>query len=1237
MRALPLLFCCCCFVLRSLAQTTLPPASPAGRNMDIPAIIRQNQMRLPAPFRSVDRDRLTHPAWRTTAGPTIQQSGDLPPMIRQSMVRKSATPSLTILRSLPAAIPRSASPSPSAPTTSTTLPRSTPRRNSTPSAATPPRRNTILSNTTECRDTSFVRMLGLTNSVIDLITSTHTKDDGVLLAGLSYDSVIPRGYWHENGFIVKTDNNGNILWSRTFDNRNPLNIFSQVYFNQVKELQNGDILVSGITDTAGGSKPITTVFRLDPQGNIVWYSHLETQLSFQGQWMYFSINNMTEGQNGEFLLAGSTISVNSGAHYETVVRLDQAGSPIWDMNFPNQGDYNLGAEGLNAFIDNGNVLFVGMSHGYGLGNVPEAVNFLRLDYTDGHLLSRKFFTVDYPTANPTVLLSKQFTYYYNSARKLPNGHIIVYGPLFSAYMSITDTLDYFGLLEFDAGQQLVNSYSISSRYHTPNENTDIFFDDSGQGLFSIEEYISNNAMNIFFGSVQNGRIARQRYRVYNNEGIPEYPTSFSHFNDGGYLIASSFFDPSQGSYLQFKKLHDTDTSSLCLGIDSLLAFQLPLLMKEEPDYWVLQAPVANQLLKVQYALGPNNIAGTVIDPPCRQKNLCDVLKISGQPIYCGVSQPQLFSVHKNPQCGSLPIWDIDTAVAAQVAGVNDTTVAITFKNVNWQGKLYAWLPAGNCVVPQQDSLALSITGSPQPVALGPDTTICTGNSIVLHAGPAYASYTWQDGTTDSTLKATAPGDYSVDVTDFCGNNSHSAVHISPANFYFSLGPGLAKCNNDTLQLQATGGFSRYQWSPSAALTPGSADSIVRVFPQQDVDYTVQAEKWAGCAVSATVHITVHHSPSIDLGMDTSFCVGGSKTLDAGSGFSYYTWSTGASSRTIVASLPGSYTVMATTGDGCHSYDTLKILNNYPYPVFALAAGADTAICSGYPLLYHFPDNGNNYQWSDGYSSRDRSITLPGNYGLTVTSPNGCPTSHAVDVSVKPSPAVALGKDTTLCIGTDKLLDATNSNAGYAWQDGYAGPVYTVTRAGLYFVTVTINGCSTADSITVGYTGPPDFSLGKDTFLCQGQQFILDPGLRLDPALQGPVTYTWQDGTTASHYTVRDTGTYSLTAGNICGSHSAALHVAPGLCRLVMPSGFTPNHDGRNDLFRVKYAFAVRQFHMIIYNRWGTKVFETANIGDGWDGTVHGAPQPAGTYAWYISLTSTDHVTETAKGTIILIR
>jgi len=90
--------------------------------------------------------------------------------------------------------------------------------------------------------------------------------------------------------------------------------------------------------------------------------------------------------------------------------------------------------------------------------------------------------------------------------------------------------------------------------------------------------------------------------------------------------------------------------------------------------------------------------------------------------------------------------------------------------------------------------------------------------------------------------------------------------------------------------------------------------------------------------------------------------------------------------------------------------------------------------------------------------------------------------------------------------------------------------------------------------------------------------------------------------------------------------------------LFMPSAFTPNGDGRNDLFRIPPGIPVTITRFAVYDRWGGMVFATSNTGEGWDGTRSGTLQPTGTYAWYVEyFNPLTKRMEMQKGTVELIR
>jgi gliding motility-associated-like protein len=163
---------------------------------------------------------------------------------------------------------------------------------------------------------------------------------------------------------------------------------------------------------------------------------------------------------------------------------------------------------------------------------------------------------------------------------------------------------------------------------------------------------------------------------------------------------------------------------------------------------------------------------------------------------------------------------------------------------------------------------------------------------------------------------------------------------------------------------------------------------------------------------------------------------------------------------------------------------------------------------------------------------------------------------------------------------------------------------------------------------------------RDTVIAFGKS------VGLVSVVAGPaVSYIWTPSVGLSNSGVADpvaspevTATYRLTVSAVTGcSASDTAHIAV-VRPLVLPNAFTPNGDGRNDVFRIPPGVGVALIRLAVYNRDGGRVFVTANVSQGWDGTVAGARQPAGLYVWtidYIDLLARGRVQ--TSGTVMLIR
>jgi gliding motility-associated-like protein len=159
---------------------------------------------------------------------------------------------------------------------------------------------------------------------------------------------------------------------------------------------------------------------------------------------------------------------------------------------------------------------------------------------------------------------------------------------------------------------------------------------------------------------------------------------------------------------------------------------------------------------------------------------------------------------------------------------------------------------------------------------------------------------------------------------------------------------------------------------------------------------------------------------------------------------------------------------------------------------------------------------------------------------------------------------------------------------------------------------------------------PAPNLGLDRGLCLGDSLTLSPG-EFD-------SYLWWDGSTRSNVTIRDQGLYSVEVTNSCGSARDEVIITEKTCDIYFPSAFTPNNDGKNDLFRILGGNNLTDFRLVVYDRWGQKVFESFDSAKGWNGSFGGRQQSSGTFVWYCEFKEPNKSGKTKlKGTVTLVR
>lgn len=362
--------------------------------------------------------------------------------------------------------------------------------------------------------------------------------------------------------------------------------------------------------------------------------------------------------------------------------------------------------------------------------------------------------------------------------------------------------------------------------------------------------------------------------------------------------------------------------------------------------------------------------------------------------------------------------------------------------------------------------------------------------------------------------------------------------------------------------------------------------------------------------------------------------------------------------------PGVYeTKLVITGlDGCVS-DTMRktiVIGSKPVADFSIS---DT--CTGDPpritdLSTNTVGTINEWNWllNGGLVSgvqQPQFFDLPaGNpeLGLVVKSVHGC-LSDTIRKTVNLFPVPTF---TTLtndaCIGTPVSLQAirTETQANitqWQWTFGDGGqatgqsPVHTYTQAGTFPIRTwarTDRGC-VSDTVRnqIRIVEAKAFA-GNDTILLKSVPAMLQGS--------GGQTYAWSPPTGLSDPTIanpivtlENDQAYQLTVTSPEGctdTDSIFITVFKGSA-IYVPTGFTPNNDGLNDLLRPRYIGITEVKFFTVYNRWGEIVFSSRQIGGGWDGTLRGLPQPVGSYVWMLKAVDAVGQVYEMKGSFLLLR
>lgn len=456
-------------------------------------------------------------------------------------------------------------------------------------------------------------------------------------------------------------------------------------------------------------------------------------------------------------------------------------------------------------------------------------------------------------------------------------------------------------------------------------------------------------------------------------------------------------------------------------------------------------------------------------------------------------------------------------------------------SINTGGTYTVTVTASNgCTGTDTEQVTLLQQSAPTAIAFKP---LCN-RSVQLTADTGYSTYQWSNGAAGPSIQTSSTGPFTVTVTNAAGCTSSSTYNVTvlPSAPAPALTPVSYLCQNGTMTLDVGSSYVSYAWSN------GNTTSAVSTMEPGTFSVTVTDNY--GCTGTATQLVSAAPAPDPEVAGSLSLCNGGSTTLSVSGSFSSFAWSTGATTASVSVSSSGNYTVTVTSQYGCTGTSAVNVaISTFLTPNIAV----DPYDCDNQLTLFAGAGY-TSYQWSNGATTNNISVSEAGDYVLTVTNDAGCIGTAVQSVSAIPNtPALAIQGDNSFCANATTLLTATPGFDIYSWNNGDFTNAITVSATGDYTVTATdIYGCSKVAVFHTDALAIPIPSITTAPYACTGT-LTLEGG--------GPYpSYLWQNGASGASLEIFTAGTYTVTvtSENGCtGTASTEIAAIPERLQILL--------------------------------------------------------------------------------------
>jgi len=593
-------------------------------------------------------------------------------------------------------------------------------------------------------------------------------------------------------------------------------------------------------------------------------------------------------------------------------------------------------------------------------------------------------------------------------------------------------------------------------------------------------------------------------------------------------------------------------------------------------------------------------------------------------------------------------WSDDTTVISTNATISNVAAGNYFVTVT---------DANGCMV--EDSVLLQNIYPPITTTHTSADVLCHGDntgsaSVFVSGGDPGYSYSWQPNVgTGQNVNTLNAGTYYVTVTDNVGctaldtitiNEPDSALLIAVQNVTNVLCYG---GNNGSIDISVTGGTLPYSYHWSNNINTQNISAISAGI------YMVTVTDAQLCRAFDTINVTQPGQLNVHV-HDYSICFGQTISIGVDStsgGTSPYTfvWNTGAQGQSTSVSplVTTSYQVHAVDVNGCIGTDS-TILVSVSEPLSMILNASKDTICIGNSTNINANIAGGGGFHYIIFLNTGQSGTPPLTVSPTLTTMyiatvwDTChylSFSDTIVITVLQLPIVNFDAEPTSGCQplTVQFIDSSpDAGLAYSWNFGDGtnqvssqNPTHTYNPNGTYSVTLEVTsqqGCvnSHAENNLINVWPKPyaDFNESLSTIS------ILDPLVSFNNTSSTTYSSYWNfgDGSTSTdtdpnhQFNSVDTFNVMLVIQSDHGCLDTAYDqvIMKETYTLYVPNTFTPDGDGINDIFLPKGDLIdPKNYKMMIFNRWGEKIFETTNIYEGWDGIVNGNPVKQNTVFGYV--------------------